>query len=113
MKLLPARDVCDRILHKKYMSLHLGDNKAMIRVIKSGRNPTMRHLQRGHRVNVASLYERFQDPCMDLDHVGTNDMAADIYTKGFTSAQKWAASLKSINVFTREALSKLKMEFLD
>ena len=49
---------------------------------------------------------------MDLDHVGTNDMAADIYTKGFTSAQKLAASLKSINVFARESLSKLKMKFL-
>ena len=111
--MLPARDVCDKILHKKYMSLHLGDNKAMIRVIKSGRNPTVRHLQRVHRVNVVSLYEKFQDPRMDLDHVGTNDMAADIYTKGFTSAQKWVASLKSINVFAREASSKLKMKFLN
>ena len=111
-EMLPARDVCDKILSKKYMSIHLGDNKAMIRVIKTGRNPTMRHLQRMHRVNVASLYEKFQDPRMDLDHVGTNDMAADIYTKGFTSAQKWVASLKSINVFTRESLSRLKMKIL-
>ena len=111
-ELLPARDVCDRIPSKKYMSLHLGDNKAMIRAVKTGRNPTMRHLQRVQRVNIASLYERFQDPRMDIDHVGTNDMAADIYTKGFTSAQKLASALQSVNVFTKEVLKKMKLRFM-
>ena len=54
-ELLPARDVCDVILPKNYKSMHLANNSAMIRVVQSGRNPTMRHLARVHRVNIASL----------------------------------------------------------
>ena len=34
------------------------DNTAMIQVIKTGRNPTMKHLHRVHRICVASMHER-------------------------------------------------------
>ena len=36
------------------------DNQAMIRVIETGKNPTMRYLHRTHRVSVAWLHEVFQ-----------------------------------------------------
>ena len=36
----------------------MGDNQGMLCVMKSGRNPTMRHLTRSHRVSVAWLHEQ-------------------------------------------------------
>ena len=35
------------------------DNQAMLRVAETGHNPSMRHLQRVHRVSVAWLHEIF------------------------------------------------------
>ena len=35
------------------------DNQAMMKVMETGRNPTMRHLGRTHRVSIAWLHERF------------------------------------------------------
>ena len=36
------------------------DNQGMIGVVRSGRNPTMRHLERTHGISIASLHEHFQ-----------------------------------------------------
>ena len=36
------------------------DNSAMIQVVKTGKNPTMRCLNRTHRVNIGSLHETAQ-----------------------------------------------------
>ena len=37
------------------------DNQAMIRVVATGKNPTMRYLARTHRVSVAWLHEVCQN----------------------------------------------------
>ena len=36
------------------------DNQGMIGVVRSGRNPTMRHLERTHGISIASMHEHFQ-----------------------------------------------------
>ena len=68
------------------------DNQAMIAIIRSGRNPTMRHLPRVHRISIAWLHERLGNPetkdNVDLIDTDTEHMAADIYTKAFTDPQK-------------------------
>ena len=81
----------------------------MILVVMSGRNPTMRHLGRVHRVSVAWLHERLgKHPDNDgtvLFYDDTHNMSADIYTKGFQSRDDWSHALHLINVFRPEELN--------
>ena len=68
----------------------------MIRVVQTGKNPTMRHLNRVHRISVAWLHEQLGNPggvtaCSktNLFYEKSDEMAADIYTKAFTCPFKW------------------------
>jgi hypothetical protein len=67
------------------------DNQAMIQVIKSGKNPTMRYLGRTHRVSIQWLHERFAEKDLVLIYEVSAKMAADIYTKAFSDPLKWQA----------------------
>ena len=55
----------------------------MIKVCRTGKNPTMRHLLRTHGVSVVWLKENFDIGNYDLRYVPSTLQAADIYTKGF------------------------------
>ena len=70
----------------------------MIRVCRSGRNPTMRHLLRTHAVSVASLHEVFKRPDISLEYV-QSERQADIYTKAFDNGDKWRAVCTLIGVY--------------
>ena len=69
----------------------------MIQVCKTGKNPTMRHLGRTHRVDVHWLHERFQGPSFISYKEDTKGMRADIFTKGFTDIEKWNWALYLVN----------------
>ena len=56
--LLPALDLWEVLLPMVKRGVFHEDNTAMIQVIKTGRNPTMKHLHRVHRICVASMHER-------------------------------------------------------
>eukprot|EP00972_Heterocapsa_arctica_P098037 14463897-Heterocapsa_arctica.AAC.1 len=61
-----------------------------MQVLKSGKNPTRRHLNRTHRVNFAWLSEVFRK--CDQAHIACcniNEQAADLLTKGFTNPLVW------------------------
>ena len=88
------------------------DNQTMIRVCETGRNPTMRHLGRTHYVQVGWLKERFASPDLKLIYEPSSKQAADIYTKGFVSAQKWSSALKLVNIYTKEEQKKMKMNII-
>ena len=45
------------ILGRAVQVRFLEDNSAAIRVIETGRNPTMRHISRTHGVNLSFLHE--------------------------------------------------------
>eukprot|EP00974_Lingulodinium_polyedra_P029591 2851022-Lingulodinium_polyedra.AAC.1 len=49
--------MCDNVLFEDYPVLFHEDNSAMIRVIKTGRNPILRYLHRTHRISIAVLHE--------------------------------------------------------
>ena len=65
---LPALQLWHTILPQRPTILIHEDNQAMLRVIETGKNPTMRYLHRTHRVNVSWLHERFKGK-KDLDIV--------------------------------------------
>ena len=71
------------------------DNQAMIRIVLSDRNPTMRHIGRAHRVRVQRRHERLgkqpnKDPTL-LFYDDIANMSADVYTKGFNTLDTWGS----------------------
>ena len=80
----------------------------MLRVVETGKNPTMRYLHRTHRVNVAWLHERFQGKAdLDLIYETSDTMCADIYTKAFTDKIKWDSVCWLINIIDPKDFSQL------
>ncbi len=81
---LPALSLWHVLLpHQPPLFFH-EDNQAMIHVVTTGRNPTMRYLHRTHRVSVSWLHEVYKRDDVVLMYEDSAKMAADIYTKGFT-----------------------------
>ena len=81
---LPNLDLWHTVLPHKPCIMFFEDNQAMIRVIETGKNPTMRYLHRTHRVSVAWLHEVFKGDHLRLMYEISARMAADIFTKAFS-----------------------------
>ena len=81
------------------------DNQAMAAVIRSGRNPTMRHLSRTHGISISWLHEQCREDDIEMRYITTTLMAADIYTKAFQDAVKWNNLCEQINLIEPSALS--------
>ena len=61
----------------------LKTTEAVIRMIASGRSPSLRHVARAHRANLDWLFERSNlDSATPAHYVRTNEHLADILTKG-------------------------------
>ena len=58
---IPALILWDRVVGKESKVIFMEDNEATIRICQSGKNPTMRHLGRTHRVSTSWLHERFTE----------------------------------------------------
>ena len=77
------------------------DNDAAIRVMTTGRNPTMKQLHRVHGVSISSLHEiagKYQKSLVALEYCPTDQMKADIYTKPFVSGPKSQHALSLIGI---------------
>ena len=90
----------------RFMMVH-EDNQAMIRFVETGKNPTMRHMGRAHRIDVAWLCQRFEGDDVVMHKTCSQDMAADIFTKPFPDSKvtAWENDLKLIGIVDRVLLS--------
>ena len=110
--MLPALDLFDVLCPRSLPPLVSEDNQAAIMVVNSGRNPsypTMRHLARCQRVDLAWLHERLGvHPDKDravLFYEDTRNMSADVYTKSFSNATAWMHAIRLINIFPNDQLN--------
>ena len=78
---MPALRLMERILGKEPKFVFFDDNKAMISVVRSGKNLTMRHLERSHGVAVTRMHDMFARDYMYLAYEVTDRMAVDFHTK--------------------------------
>ena len=76
------------------------DNTALIACVRSGRNPTMRYLGRTHQVSAAWLKEVCDSGVVNLAYAKSEDMAADVFTKGFSDPERWRRACTMIRVGT-------------
>ena len=83
---VPSLDIWDILLQKGYKNLRgvlREDNDACIKVIQSGRNPTMRHMHRVRGVSIRVLHEIAgkgkESSFVDVLYTPTEDMKADMF----------------------------------
>ena len=105
---LPALDLYDKIFPNGYRKIIHEDNQAMIQIAKSGVNKTMRWLSRNHGLAIRYLYDHLGNEetkdNTELLYTRSDMMAADIYTKVFSSKEKWEAACQLINIMPPEKL---------
>ena len=90
------------------IALHqLNDNQSAIEIIRTGKNPTMRHLQRTHRVQVGWIHEQYMSGNFTFAHESGERMPPDIFTKMFADKDKWKMARQLINVILPQELSKV------
>ena len=89
---LPALVLWDTIFQRPVKLIVHEDNQAMIRIVETGKNISLRYLQRTHRVSVGWLHEVFKLDEVEMMYQESAKMAADIYTKSFTDKAKWTAA---------------------
>ena len=75
------------------------DNQTMIGVIRAGKNPTMRRLERSHGISIGWMHSIFQEGYVSLAYEVTAKMAADIHTKSFKDSVSWTHACQLINIF--------------
>ena len=64
------------------------DNQSMLAILKTGRNPTMRHLSRTHRVSIAWLHEQYHRNSFEFAFVRSEEMFVDLFTESMPSPHK-------------------------
>ena len=57
---LPALQLWDMVLERSVKLKFQEDNQAIIQILKTSKNPALRHLSRTHRVNISWLCEVFE-----------------------------------------------------
>ena len=74
------------------------DNESTIQVIKTGKNPTMRHIGRTHDVSVKWLHDQFlsKKHRLRLVNCDTEEQSADVFTKAFEDRVKWQHACRLI-----------------
>ena len=95
---LPAMTLWEEYTGVKTTLFFHADNKAMLDIIQTGRNPTLRYPSRTHGVSVRWLHEVYMRENFHAQYTVTSLMAADIFTKSFTDARKLCALCEQINV---------------
>jgi hypothetical protein len=97
---LPALPLWELLLARKLRIQWWEDNSAVIQIMTTGRNPTIRYMGRTHKVDLSFLHEVASGPCCSLRHCHTDLMAADIFTKPFLVDAKWTHARMLIGVVT-------------
>ena len=84
------------------------DNTAMIAVVKTRRNPTMRSLGRVHGVSIDTMHEATLRKDFLLGPIGTKSMCADVHTKAYPEnrAAEWFHVRQNCGVFSPAELNE-------
>ena len=95
---LPALDVLSLLLAPPHRILVHEDNQVAVRIVRTGRNQTMRYLNRTHGVSVAWIHERYLAGDFEIQWEASDGMAADVFTKAFSNPLAWDAACWLVGV---------------
>ena len=103
---LPALSLWENLLDKNMTIRLMEDNSAACRIVITGRNPSMRHMSRTQRIDVAWLNERYSEKTFVFVECPTEYQAGDIMTKHFTDSKVWDRNLSLIGHFRDHVFHK-------
>jgi len=98
-ELIPAMYIWDTLFQRQ-VKLHVfEDNQSVLYIVTTGKNQTMRHMERVHRVSMAWLYEiydRFEN--VSWHYATSKEMVADLYTKQFADVFRFEQLRTAIGI---------------
>jgi hypothetical protein len=103
---LPALSLWENILGKQLSIRLMEDNAAAYRVVITGRNPSMRHMSRTQRIDVAWINERYVEKSFIFIECPSEYQAGDLMTKHFTDAKVWSRNLHLVGHLEDSVFSK-------
>ena len=80
------------------------DNTTAIIGARTGKNPTMKTLERGFGIDIGWNNERIISGDYELIHTSTKHMIADIYTKCMANPEDWHILRRLVGIFTEEEI---------
>ena len=95
---LPALDLWEPVLGRSVALTLIEDNESTAAIIRSGRNPTMRHMSRTQGVNVSWLHDLYKKKTFGVVYTRTEAQCADIFTKTFRELPKWQQAVRLIAI---------------
>ena len=95
---LPALDLWEQVAKRKVALTLIEDNESTVAIIKSGRNPTMRHISRTQGVNIGWLHDLYDKKLFSMIYSRTESMCADVFTKTFKDLPKWQLAYRMIGI---------------
>ena len=95
---LPALDLWEPVLQRTVQLTLVEDNESTAAIIRSGRNPTMRHLTRTHGVHVNWLHDLYRRKVFGVIYSRTEAQCADVFTKAFRDLPKWQQAYRLIGI---------------
>ena len=100
----------DKLLKKQVICDFYEDNQAAVQILRSGRNPSLRHIGRTHKISLKWLSEVLTNnpQFMRLSYCDTKDMCADIFTKAFSNPEKYQHALQLISHYFPQEVNKRK-----
>lgn len=82
------------------------DNTTCIQSARTGKNQTMKTLERGFGVSIGWINEKINSGMYNLIHTRTDDMSADIYTKCIQDHNTWRHLKRIINVYSPQEVDE-------
>ena len=95
---IPALDIWEVALQRKVPLCLIEDNESTVCIIKSGRNPTMRHLSRTQGVIIGWLRDLYKKNLFNVMYSRTESQCADVFTKCFKDLPKWEQAYRMIGM---------------
>ena len=99
---LPMLNLWQTVAGEKMHLVIEEDNEATIKIVLKGFSPKLRSLARTHRVSIGAIHDILQQDDVSIEHVATEDQAADIFTKAL-EPQKWGNALALLGMHTVSA----------
>ena len=91
-------DLWETVLGRSVPLTLIEDNESTAAIIRTGRNPTMRHLLRTQGVSVAWLHDLYVKKAFGVVYSRTEAQCADVFTKTFRELPKWQQAIRLIGI---------------
>jgi hypothetical protein len=99
---MPTLALLSTIVGREVTLSMMDDNEAMIEMCYSGKNPTMRYLNRTREVGISWLMDVFKIPDVKLYIIDAKMQVADVGIQRITCVETWPSNCVLINLANKD-----------